>query len=496
MRCILCRDKTKSFEYEVLKNLGLEVIREYEVSVFFCLETYKALVDSKTLGIPLFGIFYEENKGVGGGGIIQRFLAKALEIKENLYYYPKPNIYLQVDSVALFALFNGHTPERLLIEIFYKEQLLPMQYRNSLHKHLAQALNFSSKRITLEGRPLSNLSKDWKLFEDKTANTLDITYRVKEFYPAPVHINLGTINKCNLKCSFCFFFAPEYVKTHTTDFFKEYRILDEKIVYAIMDYSAKYDSIIDLVGPCEMLVDKRIPDFIRYGKDVGVRWISMTTNGLLLDEEMADRLLESSLDSLSISIDAATPETYAKSRGGNFEKLVKNIESFLTKIENRNINIYITLSIILQGGAEKEVEMFKEKWSAYKAVNEIYVRNLVEKNNEGMEVSHDRNFDTSCRYTCQKPWDEIHINPDGGVMPCCTMAGAIGWENKVMGNLYEESMDSIWINLITQKMRLDLIKGDFGEWKICKDCEEWSYRSVEQENGDVISPCIEFVKIN
>ena len=106
---------------------------------------------------------------------------------------------MQVDSVALFALFNGHTPERLLIEIFYKEQLLPMQYRNSLHKHLAQALNFSSKRITLEGRPLSNLSKDWKLFEDKTANTLDITYRVKEFYPAPVHINLGTINKCNLK---------------------------------------------------------------------------------------------------------------------------------------------------------------------------------------------------------------------------------------------------------------------------------------------------------
>lgn len=104
---------------------------------------------------------------MSGGGIIQRFLAKALEIKENLYYYPKPNIYLQVDSVALFALFNGHTPERLLIEIFYKEQLLPMQYRNSLHKHLAQALNFSSKRITLEGRPLSNLSKDWKLLKIK-----------------------------------------------------------------------------------------------------------------------------------------------------------------------------------------------------------------------------------------------------------------------------------------------------------------------------------------
>lgn len=73
MQCVLCRDKSKSFEYGILRKLGLEVIKEYEVSTFFSLETYKALMDSKMFGIPLFGVFYEENKGVGGGALYRDF---------------------------------------------------------------------------------------------------------------------------------------------------------------------------------------------------------------------------------------------------------------------------------------------------------------------------------------------------------------------------------------------------------------------------------------
>ena len=147
-------------------------------------------------------------------------------------------------------------------------------------------------------------------------------------------------NRCNLKCSFCFFFAPRYVKTHTTDFFKEYKMLDEKIVYDVMDYAAKNNSIVDLVGPCEMLIDKRVPDFIKYGKQKGIRFISMTTNGLLLDKEMTQRLLKTGLDSLSISIDAGTKETYKEVRGGDFDKLVKNVEYFLEEVERQNVRMY------------------------------------------------------------------------------------------------------------------------------------------------------------
>lgn len=418
------------------------------------------------------------------------------EKAKNLYYYPKPNEYFQVDEVGLFCLFNNRNLDKFLIEILYRNKVMPIDVRNQVHCYVGQQLGYKNKRIALEGRLLSNLSSEWDLFDSGEYLKSDLIEEVKEYYPAPIHINLGTINRCNLKCSFCFFFAPHYVKTHTTDFFKDYKVLDEKIVHSVMEYAANNNSMIDLVGPCEMLLDKRVPDFIKYGKKMGVRYISMTTNGLLLDKEMTQRLLQTGLDSLSISIDAGTKETYKEVRGGNFDKLVENVEYFLEEVERQQINMYINLSIILNKEAQNEVELFKNKWSKYKAVNEFYIRNLIEKENEGMDVFHKDNHTCSKRIVCQKPWDEIHINPDGGVMPCCTMSTSVGWDNTNLGNLYEKTLDEIWNGEIAKKLRKDLLNEDFAQWKICQNCKEWSYYSIEKENGDVVSPAIDFVKVN
>lgn len=493
MECVILKLKGIIVEQNVLEKLGLKVKSEIEVVDFFDMQTYIAINDARKDRSPIFGVFYQER---GEGAIIEEFLKKALKKKENFYYYPKPNEFFQIDRLGLFWLFKPKNIEKLFIEILYKNNLFSKEIRNRIHRFNAEKFNYRNRRIALEGRLLSNLSDEWELFENEEVKQYDLINRVKEFYPAPLHINLGTINRCNLKCSFCFFFAPHYKKTHTTDFFKEYKILDEKIVYEIMDYAAKYHSMIDLVGPCEMLLDKRIPDFIRYGKEKGVGYISMTTNGLLLDKEMTQRILQSRLDSLSISIDAGTKETYKEVRGGDFDKLVKNVEYFLTEVENQNIKMYISLSIILQKEAYNEIELFKEKWSKYKVVNEFYVRNLIEKENEGMEVIHKDNHQCHKRIVCQKPWDEIHVNPDGGVMPCCTMSTSVGWDNTNLGNLYENTMEEIWNGERARELRKDLIRGEFEQWKICKKCKEWSYYSIEKDNGDIISPAIEFVKVN
>lgn len=479
-----------------LETLGLVVEASCEAKEFFVLETYKAAKLAKDKGIPLIG--FDVSRVDIKEEEFQRFIEQAKENVSknlaNLYYYPKPHEYYQVDSAMLFMAFKDWKLEKFLIEILYRQGKLPQEIRNETHAYLNENLFAGKdKRIHLEGRPLSNLSSQWELFHSIELQKQLVENAIK-FYPAPVHINLGTINRCNLSCNFCFFFASSYKKTHTTDFFKEYRELDSKIVHDIFDYAAKYGSMVDLVGPCEMLLDKRVPDFIRYAKNVGVRWVSMTTNGLLLDEEMAQRIIHSGLDSLSISIDAATEQTYKENRGGNFKKLVKNVEYFLEQLEKSGRNMFISLSMILNKEAENEVEMFKKKWSAYKAVNEFYIRNLICKENEGMDVLHKDNVSVQNRLICQKMWDEIHVNPDGGVMPCCNMSLTVGWNNKSLGNLYEQTMEEIWAGIVAHNLRKDLVNGDFSEWEICRNCKEWSYISIEKENGDIVSPSIEFVK--
>ena len=200
-------------------------------------------------------------------------------------------------------------------------------------------------------------------------------------------------------------------------------------------------------------------------------------------------------NSLSISIDAATEQTYKENRGGNFKKLIKNVEYFLGELEKTPDKMLISLSMILNKNAEEEVEKFKSKWSAYRCVNELYIRNLVCRTNNALEVSHNQNFTFGERFICQKVWDGIHINPDGGVMPCCTMSGSLGWHNKNLGNLYEQSLEEIWSGAVARGLRRDLINEDFSNWKICANCQEWSYVPVEQENGNIVSPIIEFVKV-
>lgn len=486
-------------DYKDVLCRHVEIKSQFCTTSFFDIETYKAAVCARDCAVPLIGIF----KNISQESL-KGFCDKAIENitnnAPNLYYYPKPHEFFQADDVAVFMIYRDYHLEKYLIEMLYRVKQMPVSTRNGIHGYLTQNLMphlalRQRSRITREGRELSNLSANWEQFNAPTQKD-DLLNGVRAFYPAPIHINLGTINRCNLKCSFCFFFAPEYVKTHTTDFFKDYKALDTRIVHGVLDYAAQHGCIVDLVGPCEMLVDKRIPDFIAYGKKQGVKYISMTTNGLLLDEEMSHRIMQSGLDSLSISIDAATEETYSQTRGGNFNKLVKNIEYFLSELENRGVKMFISLSMILNKGAHQEVELFKQKWSAYKAVNEFYIRNLIEKENEGKEVYHNDNFKFKERLVCQKMWDEVHINPDGGVMPCCTMAANVGWDNTVLGNLYEHSMDEIWNGEVARSLRIELLNGRFDKWKVCSSCKEWSYVQIEQDNGDVISPSISFLKVN
>lgn len=55
--------------------------------------------------------------------------------------------------------------------------------------------------------------------------------------------------------------------------------------------------------------------------------VSISTNGTLIDEEWAERIVRIPLQTVTISIDGATPATYAKlRRGGKLETVLANIE--------------------------------------------------------------------------------------------------------------------------------------------------------------------------
>ena len=66
----------------------------------------------------------------------------------------------------------------------------------------------------------------------------------------------------------------------------------------------------------EPLLDKTLPEKIKYSKDAGFRGLNIATNLALLTEETSKKLLDSGLDTIIFSIDGVKKETHEQIRQG------------------------------------------------------------------------------------------------------------------------------------------------------------------------------------
>jgi wyosine [tRNA(Phe)-imidazoG37] synthetase (radical SAM superfamily) len=99
----------------------------------------------------------------------------------------------------------------------------------------------------------------------------------------------------------------------------------------IADECALYNMPAVNIGGCsEPLLDARLAlETIGIFCDAGCMDIFFHTNAVLLSESVSEKLIASGLTFFCVSIDAATGDMFSKVRGGDFGRVVKNVEKFL-----------------------------------------------------------------------------------------------------------------------------------------------------------------------
>ena len=156
--------------------------------------------------------------------------------------------------------------------------------------------------------------------------------RLKRVYGLPYHVVLDPTNVCQLKCPFCGTGErrPSMLKF---DGFKK-----------IIDEIGKTCINLELYNWGEPFLNKDVLEMVSYASNKYGTYVRISSNLNVRNDELNRDLVLSGLNTLTISLDGASQETYEKYRvAGSFDKVIENFETY-TRPETGVIKAVIEVS--------------------------------------------------------------------------------------------------------------------------------------------------------
>lgn len=292
------------------------------------------------------------------------------------------------------------------------------------------------------------------MYED--LKVVEKNFKMADF---PLNIAVEPSNFCNLNCIMC---ANDKLT-------RKRGVMDIRLYKKIIDEIATENPYtrlwLDFYG--EPLLQKfKLFYMIDYAVKKGLKNIDLNTNAMLLDEEMAEMLLDSGITFISIDCDGFSKETYEKIRvGANRDKVYKNIEYFLELKQKKGLEkpiIEVKIMEMKENANEiDDVLSFWRKKGAWTCV-----RRLI---SWGGKYDNGSNQDNRGRVACGSGIGILPITWDGTAVNCVMDCNA----DYPCGNVNTTSIKEIW-----KKRNEFLVKNQLSHnWNelplICKDCTDW-----------------------
>lgn len=202
--------------------------------------------------------------------------------------------------------------------------------------------------------------------DDEKANELEATKgepaRTAERPVAgslPKIMNLAYDRSCNLACPYCrvALYNPRKQVNHT-----------EQIHTNLFAGGLPGVDRLVIAGNGDVCASRYYMDFLENfdaARYPGLR-IKIQTNGLLFTRERWARIARAhgAIDWISVSVDAATPDTYRKNRGGDFNKLLECLEFVGGLRRSHQIKLFF-INFVVQANNFREMKSFIDLGEKY-----------------------------------------------------------------------------------------------------------------------------------
>lgn len=277
-------------------------------------------------------------------------------------------------------------------------------------------------------------------------------------------VSIETASRCNLKCKMCSHPTNER-NSHFmgTDEFKTIidRLLETKIRRVLFNMG-------------EPLMNKDLFRMVTYAKDKGF-FIYISTNGQLLSEKAINRVLDTGVDALKVSVEGCTPEVYEKIRiGGNFDRLFRNVVRLHELKTRRGSPLYSWISTVLMKGNEDIVE-FVKFWGPY--CDDIELSGMTDhiglvESNKDISLTDKWTHRKNCPQI--KPFKELNVLSNGDMVLCCVDFHA----RCKLGNLLTDDLNDIWQSEKMTAIRTKAYSGQIPDIDPCRQCHICDYSGL------------------
>jgi len=318
--------------------------------------------------------------------------------------------------------------------------------------------------------------KLWNILKLYTSFWISRVFKKSIIWGQPMTLSIEPTTACNLGCPEC----PSGLKS----FSRETGNLKNEMNARIISELSKTLIYINFYFQGEPFINKRIFGQIQQATDAGI-YTATSTNAHFLTPENCQKIIDSGLKRLIISIDGTTQEVYEQYRkDGSLAKVLEGTKNIVNaKQKNGTSYPNIIFQFLVVKPNEHQIEEVKKLAKEYN-VDELRFKtaqvynykngnNLIpnnekysryKKTNKGTYVLKNKMSNH-----CWRMWSSAVITWDGNVVPCCFDKDA----THQMGNLSFVTFKEIWKNNGYQNFRKQVLTNR-KEIDICKNCSEGS----------------------
>lgn len=295
----------------------------------------------------------------------------------------------------------------------------------------------------------------------------DFSGRLSPDFPSQLTVDITEY--CNLECVHCY--HPTFKKSeHWNGRSLEVDLL-EKLVDEVRRDGQGITQYIRFTSNGEPLIHKDWQHMLAYAVKNSGTTVTLTTNGVLLNEERIDQLVSTGIDLVDISIDAFYPETYSKIRKkGDLEVTRSNVESLLRRVAAAGGKTKVVVSYIEQPENEPETQLFEKYWRDQRA-DYVVIRRLHSccGAQEDLAQIRRKKFSASERRPCLYPWERMTLNARGWLSFCPS-----DWvHGSEIASFRSTTIKETWSGPFYQKLRNAHLTGDYSNHGFCGQCPDW-----------------------